>query len=458
MKRLCILILLLLPIVSFSQGYLLKVNVKDLPAKKVFLANFYGEKNTIIDTANVDKEGNFEFKLKKNLPVGMYRIKLDKDNFFDFIFNKENIELKTNYYSITEDLEVNVSKENSIYFEFLKKDKESQIKLELLIPMIDYYPKEDNFYTEFVKEFQQEQNDKKKYIEKIIKENESTFVSRVIRTYQTPIIETNLNETARMVFMKVHYFDFVDFSDTTLLRTNIYTNKAVNYLSLYGNPQFTKEQLEKVYIPAVDIILAKATENKKVYNFILEYIVNGFEKFHFEKVLDHISDNYSSIETCENEQRKSELQKRLENYQRLTVGKDAPEIQTMDNKGNKVQLSKINSEYTLILFWATWCPHCKEILPVINKIYQAQTKKNLEILTISLDTSKTDWTNYLGKLNFNWIDCCDFNGWNTKSADDYNIYATPTMFLLDREKKILAKPITINELRTAVNNVGIDVK
>jgi len=104
----------------------------------------------------------------------------------------------------------------------------------------------------------------------------------------------------------------------------------------------------------------------------------------------------------------------------------------------------------LLVFWASWCPHCLTVLPEIKKLYENDDVADFEVVAISVDTSANDWKAEIKKGGFNWINCSDLNGWNSKAADDYNIYATPSMVLLDKEKNIIEKPITKNELKKAI--------
>ncbi len=67
-------------------------------------------------------------------------------------------------------------------------------------------------------------------------------------------------------------------------------------------------------------------------------------------------------------------------------------------------------------------------------------------MSVSLDTSRNEWTTFLREQKLNWLNVSELKGFNSASADAYNIFATPTMFLLDREKKIIAKPISYREL------------
>ncbi|MCD4729534.1 MAG: TlpA family protein disulfide reductase, partial [Bacteroidales bacterium] len=139
----------------------------------------------------------------------------------------------------------------------------------------------------------------------------------------------------------------------------------------------------------------------------------------------------------------------------LSVGKKAPEFVITDINGTELNLKDIKSDYTLLLFWASWCSHCADALPKIHDIFTGTERKDLEILAISLDTEKEEWVNAVELLDFTWTNCSELKGWDSKVAIDYNVYATPTMFLLDKKKNILAKPITFNELNAALKKEKI---
>ena len=85
-----------------------------------------------------------------------------------------------------------------------------------------------------------------------------------------------------------------------------------------------------------------------------------------------------------------------------------------------------------------------DLLPQLNEFGKAN--KKIEILAISLDNKHEDWIKFIEDNKLELININDPNGWDGTAASDYYIYATPTMFLLDREKKIIGKPITYKEL------------
>ena len=59
------------------------------------------------------------------------------------------------------------------------------------------------------------------------------------------------------------------------------------------------------------------------------------------------------------------------------------------------------------------------------------------MLAISIDTSKSDWQNFIKNEGLDeWMNVCDLKGWEGKAAVDYFIYATPTMFLVDKDTEV----------------------
>lgn len=122
----------------------------------------------------------------------------------------------------------------------------------------------------------------------------------------------------------------------------------------------------------------------------------------------------------------------------LKIGIEFPNIFSNGNKGNVIDLSKIQAEKILFVFYSTQWPHCQTLLPKFRTL----KKDNLEITAISLDYSKNEWIEFLDENKIDLININDSEGWEGELAKRFYIYATPTLFLIDSEKKIIAKPIT----------------
>jgi thiol-disulfide isomerase/thioredoxin len=111
-----------------------------------------------------------------------------------------------------------------------------------------------------------------------------------------------------------------------------------------------------------------------------------------------------------------------------------------------LRMSSLKSNYTLLIFWASWCSHCVLVLPEIKKAVEMynkeqEIKKQITVVAVSLDNKMEEWQEFINKGNYSsWLNTSELKGWNGEVPKKYNVYATPTMFLLDKEKKIIGKP------------------
>jgi peroxiredoxin len=140
------------------------------------------------------------------------------------------------------------------------------------------------------------------------------------------------------------------------------------------------------------------------------------------------------------------LDRRIQQSKNFKVGNPVPKIILPDSSGSDIELNKIQTSQILIIFYASWCPHCQTLLPQIYDLYKNQEEKKIEVLAISIDTSKADWLNFIRNNNLDWLNACDLEGWNGKAATDYYLYATPTIFLIDQKNKLILNQPSIKEL------------
>ncbi len=442
--------LFLFPFATRSQNTI-EGTIRDLDGKKVQLMSIYGERTKAIDSTLADASGKFRFRLVNRLP-GMYRVSWGKDGFVDLVWNQEDVVFATTSAEPGDSLKIVASEENRINIACLRIDRMTQDKLQLLMPVVDYYPEKDAFYHRAAAELEGLQRAQQRFLDSLVKKHPDAYAVRIAKAYRTPFIPASLTKEERVSLLKQHYFDHVDFNDTALLRSMVFVNKAIAYLSIYSNNRLTQKQLESEFIKAVTVMLGAASVNPTLYKFWLDYLVGGFDKYHFDEVITYIADNFQDPSSCEDQERKSALQKKLDTFKKLATGKIAPDLEVPDSAGKPVKLAAIGSEFTLLVYYATTCPHCMTMMPRLKEIYEKQQPKRFEVMAVSIDTSRAEWTRFIREHKTGWIDVSDLRGFGGKSADDYNIYATPTMFLLDRAKAILAKPISLMELEQVLRD------
>lgn len=452
--------LLFLTLPVFPQSYSITANISGLPVNKIVLTRVHGDDLYTIDSL-IATQSNFRFILPKDSPVGLYRLILGKtkraefmggpSQSIDLIFNKENIVFSSSFNYPIDSLIIIESEENKIYHSFLDEFNQLEYRIQQIYALLSNYPKNTDFYSRIVAEFHDIQKMESQLIDETSLRFPNTYASRLIRNYKNPFLDGKQTEMERVIYMREHFFDHLDFTDSLLLNSNIYTKKIIDYLSLYRNPNLVQSEQEDLFIQAVDKILSETNQDRDVYGFILDYLIKGFEKFKFEKVLTHIADNWLG-ENCETDN-KSLLLKRVEFYRKMAPGNIAPDIIIKDINGEMAVLSQQDHEYAVVLFWATWCPHCKSMIPELQKWYNEERTVDMEIFAVSIDTSKTEWQNFVLGNQLPWINCNESEGWNGKTATDYNLYATPTMFIVDKNRQILAKPITFYEFTRDVEKL-----
>jgi thiol-disulfide isomerase/thioredoxin len=428
---------------SFSQEIIIKAANS---SGKVAFLSLSGEKISFVDSIAALKS-KYQLNLINSHP-GSYRIVFDNNKWIDFVYDNEDVEIQTDANNILDSLRVIKSGSNKIYYDFVNLNKDYKIKTELLQLILARYPKEDDYYQITKETLNQIQEDYLYFVNVTAQANPKSFIARYVRSAQLPVIDIEIPPDRQLVFLKSHALDNVNFYDDGLIYSDAFTNKSIGYLTYYRNPQLPMGLLEKEFESAIDTILVKAKVNEIVYKHIVEYLLDGFKKFGFDNVINYIVENYViKDEICLDEKLETALERRIQQSKNFKIGNTVPNIIIPDSTGSLIDLDKINSEKnTLIIFYASWCPHCQTLLPQVYELYKNQKEKKFEVVAVSIDTSKTDWLSFVKNNNLNWLNVSDLKGWEGQAVQDYSIYATPTMFLIDKNRKMIEMPKNIAEI------------
>ena len=444
--KVILLSLILLYITSYPQT--VKITIHGINDSKAYLFSLEGEKTLLIDSIDTSGDDNFAYSF---LPIkyhsGFYRLSFNNKKFLDFIYDREEIEIKTDTINIIDSVKIIKSESNKIYYEFIKLNKDYTTKTELLQLILARYPQEDDYYQSTKEKLIQLQEDYLNFVNITAQANPNLFIARYVKSSQLPVVHLEIPDEEQLTFLKTHALDNVNFYDDDLIYSDALTNKAIEYLTYYRNPQLPMGLLEKEFESAIDTILSKAKVNEIVYTNIVEYLLDGFKKFGFDNVINYIVENYViKDDLCLDEKLTNTLERRIQQAKNFKIGYTVPNIILPDSSRAMIEMNKINSEKTLIIFYASWCPHCKTLLPLVYELYKNQDEKKFKVIAVSIDTSKTDWLSFVRTYNLNWINVSDLKGWDGQTVLDYYIYATPTMFLVDKQLGLIAQPSSFEEL------------
>ena len=305
---------------STAQSYSLEIEIKNQTDNHIFIGSVSGDDFHLTDTITLRRGQTADTKKAKysfseNSVPGMYRLILGKTTYakvmneppqqIDFIYNNENIILETDFKKPEEKLLVILSEENRVWFEFIRKEKEFQQQFKNFAIELAYYrnktetAQSDSILQQnklkweaVATKYNAIQKQRSDLIAEISERNPELFATEIIKLYPEPFLNGFLTDKERQEQFQKNYFESLDFSEESLINSPVYTDKIFKYLTSYNRPDYTKKQLEQEYIKAVDVILPNVNENQKVYEFILDYLVHGFEVLEMESVLNYIAEKY----------------------------------------------------------------------------------------------------------------------------------------------------------------------
>ncbi len=200
-------------------------------------------------------------------------------------------------------------------------------------------------------------------------------------------------------------------------------------------------------LDAVDNAVLKEKRNV-VASFVKDYPASMLsamaitENFGYYAEADEVEPLYILLnKNIRNSSKGLEIQKLIEVYKTVAIGKVAPDIIQVTPEGASLNLSSLKGKYVLVDFWASWCGPCRRENPNIVKTYNQYKDKGFAIFGISYDAKKERWVKAIKDDGLVWYQVSDLLGWKNASSALYGIKAIPSNLLLDKDGKIIAKNI-----------------
>ena len=444
----------------FSQGYKIEVQLEGSQDSIMKLVNYNGDKQYIQDTVENQGNGTFVFKGEEKLPQGIYLAARQDKQYIEFLVSDDQkFQLKTTYDNMVKDMEVKGSKENKYFYDFLqysnpKNQKISEIKKEIktLLP-------EDSLKKQ---RLQQKRDSLHKlindYKKNFIEEHPESFMAQIYnasRDPEVPDAPEGLTDKEKQRweynYYTDHYFDNLDLSDERMLHTPVLHQRVSNFIDevLIQNPD--------TIIKEADRLMEMANGNEKVKKYLTWYITYNAERsdiMGMDKVYVHMVDNYFGEEKTPwvSDEVMNNLNNRADILRNLLIGKKAPNMLLEDTAGNNIPLHSIEAEYLAVYFWEPECGHCQRETPKLQQTYQSLKDEGLKVYSVNIKRKNPEkWKKYIRKNELGWINVYDGNKW-TNFQKLYDLRATPTIYLLDKNKKILAKGINSSQLKDIISN------
>ena len=465
-----VLLAFLMLIVIDAQSQQMKFRITGHKDTTVNLIRYYGNKLYMADTATM-KNGIVTFDGSKHKP-GIMAVYFPDQKYAEFIFNNEEIDIAFKYPDFIPSMEVKKSKENKLFIDYIRfmadirKDSEAASK------------KEDS-----KAELKAIGEKVKAYQHKLVAENQGTLVAKIVRMstdIEIPDPEKNpdgslVDSTFSYRYFRDHFFDNTDLSDDRLVNTPVFHNK----LEYYFSERMLLQMPDTLIKYAFDLVDRLGTDSE-MFKYIVHFItykyetskIMGHDKVFVAMALKYYCPGYKegkSLATWMTEDKLKTMCERAEIQQHLVVGVRPPNIILRDTTDiNWVGFYDLKSDYTILYFWDPECGHCKKDTPKLQKLYSEKLKaRNVEIFAIGKATGDDfeKWKTFIRKNNLEFInvgltrtlfeeaskDWRQFipkytNVQSINYSEHYDIYSTPKVFVLDKDKKIVAKSLSIPQL------------
>ncbi len=169
--------------------------------------------------------------------------------------------------------------------------------------------------------------------------------------------------------------------------------------------------------------------------YLLAQLPVDKESQFFSAELEKLIAKYPQLE--EAKQLKKEFLAQLALRNSLKKGSIIPHIVYNDPQGSKVDVKSFQGKYVLVDFWASWCGPCRKAIPEIKELYAKYKSKGFEVLSVSVDTDNAAWRKAMDEEQMPWTQVLSPD--KNKTLADFMIVGIPTLYLIDREGKIVEK-------------------
>jgi len=448
-----------------AQGYQVTLQAPQYKSGITYLTSYMGTNLNVTDSAAFSNTGIAVFKGAKKLPAGLYVIVLPGKRLrVDFLIDKEQrISVKTDTTDLLNKTVVTGSKENILYVQYQKYVAKKSISLENeRRAFLASQTKADSTLHE--NNYNMYNAELNAYREEIVKNQPASMMAALLKAMKEPSVPvikpvTREDSLANYHYYKSHYWDGVSFMDDRIIRTPFFLKRIERYY------REVVPQMPDSIIKDIDYKLLLARNSSEMYKFLLNWLTDEYINPKYmgqDAVFVHLFEKYHSkgVSNWLNDKQMETISRRAYMLMSNLIGEKGANLEMIDSTGKPAALYDLDADYTILCFWDPNCGHCKEEVPRLDSIYQASWKNhNLKVYAVltpdDKEHSQLAWINFIKEHHLGeWT-----NVYKTKAMEDadlaaqkpsfrqlYDITVTPTIYLLDKDKHIIGKKLTLFQL------------
>ena len=463
-----------------SQAFKIQASIPSFHNDTVVLGHRFNASFIPKDTVVLDAKGKGTFSGPDTLPHGMYLVYLPDRSFFDLLISDDQ------FFSFANDtgdfvgnMIVHDSRENEAFYAYQRFIQENRGRATAIQERLSTASSGKDS-ADIKKELEALNLKVQEGIEKYILDNQDNMLGVFITALQEiKVPDPPLDENGKPIdplfqyrYYKEHYFDNFDVSDIRLLRTPFYESKLMTYV------EKVVPQHPDSLIIAVDMLIEKSRTDPQLFRYMLITLFNHFAKSQImgmDAVYIHIAEKYYIPEADWSEEDFiTKLIDRVEKSKPTLIGTPATDLQIVEVDadhflqaandeemkknpyvGRYRQLYDVEAEFTILFFWESDCGHCKTATPALYEVYKRLKPKGVEVVAfngLGGEEGKVKWINFVNEHGlYDWINC--WNPYDFSYKTIYDVMTTPQLFVLDRDKKIIAKRISPEQAEKIIESL-----
>lgn len=450
-----------------SNGKNISIKLTPLKNTTVFLGSYYGSQMALFDSAKLNEKSEGVFLSPAKLTGGIYFVVTNLGGYqiqFDLLIDDKQqfrIEADTSN-KVAVKAHITGSEENKMYEEY-KKFSAAQEKLMQGVEK-DFNEKKEKTKKDTTDLREAYTNTTKRmdgYRDSIIDKYSGTLLAALFSCNkrptvpEIPIVKGKPDSTYPYRYVKGHYWDDVDFSDDRLLHTPFFEPKLDEYFK-----NLIPIEADSI-IKEVNYMLLSARPGKEMFPYLLNKFTKQYMNPQYmgqDKVFVFLFENFYSKgdSTLLDASNKKIVFERAYNLMANQIGVQAYGMDFPDSSGRITPLYGVNANFTLVAFWDPTCGHCKTEIPRLDSFYRAKWKAmGVAIYAVNINEPEfASWKRFVkdNKLT-GWYHTHESNEVRVKTEkagqmnfrQAYDIYKTPTFYLLDKEKRIIGKQLSMEQ-------------
>ncbi len=437
-----------------------QINGLNAAGETVDLIGMYMDKKYRADSVTIQTGGKMVIKKDELFPDGFYYMVLPGDIVVKLLLDEDQtFKMTADASDVDHTAKIDGSLTMKLFYDdFNFKQDIDRDYVPIVRKISGMSPKNPDFdatYKQFLA-ISNKYEDRNKWLQKKYPDN---FFTKFKIGGKNPILkypvtkDGELDVKKQVADYRAHFWDGFDFNETGIINTPAFPNKLKRYFT-----ELVPQNPDSI-IKYTDVLVDLAKRNSEYFKVITNWVALKYEPgktklMDGEAVYSHVILKYFTPEKAKwlDEVSLNTLRKRAGEMSHSLVGQKAGDVTARGYGGKVYNLYSIKAPVIIVYIYNPDCSHCEEETPKLIQFYNKWKNKGVEIFSIAANTTEPEWHGFHDRFNLPWIDVFDAS--NASWYPKYFVDITPEMYVLDKNRKIFAKNLHVNQLETIMQKIN----